>query len=65
MDRMPYGEARFYQGELIQCHSYHSDYACSCGEVSMPGGDGMDSNTQVPAIRCAWAPVVMSYHARP
>jgi hypothetical protein len=24
----------------------------------------MDSSTQVPAVRCAWAPVSMSYCAR-
>jgi hypothetical protein len=27
-------------------------------------GDGMDSNTQVPAVRGSWVPVALSYHAR-
>jgi hypothetical protein len=54
MDRIPYGEVRFYQGKVIQCQSYHGDYACSYGGVAMSGGDGVDSNTQVPIVMCAW-----------
>jgi hypothetical protein len=53
MDRIPYGEARLYQDELIQCQSYYDDYACPCGGVAMLGGDGMDPSTRVPAVRCA------------
>jgi hypothetical protein len=37
---------------------------CSCAAVKMSGDDGMDSSTQVSAVRCAWAPVAMSYHVR-
>jgi hypothetical protein len=29
----------------------------------MSGGDRMDSSTQVPVIRCVWAPMAMSYRA--
>jgi hypothetical protein len=32
-------------------------------EVAMLGGDGMGPSTRVPIVRCAWAPVVTSYHA--
>jgi hypothetical protein len=63
MDQIPYGETRFYQGELIRCQSYYDDYACSCG-VIVSDGDGMDSNTQVSVVRCTWVPVVMSYRDR-
>jgi hypothetical protein len=51
MDRILYGEARFYQGELIRCQSYHGQYACSCVRVAILGGDGMDSSTQVLPVR--------------
>jgi hypothetical protein len=54
MDRIPYVEARLYQGELIQCQSYHDDYVCSYGGVVTSDGDGMDSTTQVSVVRCAW-----------
>jgi hypothetical protein len=64
MDRILCGEARFYQDMLIQHQSYHEDYACSSVGVAMLGGDGIDSSTQVPAVRCAWAPVPTSCHAR-
>jgi hypothetical protein len=64
MDRTPYGEAHFYQGEPILRQSHHDDYACSCYGVAMSGGDRVDFITQVPAVRCAWAPVVMSCRAR-
>jgi hypothetical protein len=30
----------------------------------MLGGDGIDSSTQVLAVRCAWVPVAMLCHAR-
>jgi hypothetical protein len=40
VDRISYGEARLYQGELIRCQSDHDDYACSRGGVVMLGGDG-------------------------
>jgi hypothetical protein len=63
MDRIPYGEAHFYQGELIRCQSYHGNYACSCSEVAMSGGDETDSSTQVSVVRSVWAPVAMSYCA--
>jgi hypothetical protein len=39
-------------------------YVCFYGGVSVSGGDGMDSSTQVPVIRCAWVPVAMSYRDR-
>jgi hypothetical protein len=48
-DRILRGEARFYQGVLIQRQSYHDDYECSFGRVAMSGGDGMDFSTRVPA----------------
>jgi hypothetical protein len=62
--RILYGEACFYQGMLIQCQTYHANYACSYGGVAMSGGDGMDSSTQVPVVRHAWAPVATSCRAR-
>jgi hypothetical protein len=43
--RLLRGEACFYQGVLIQCQSYHDDYACSFGGVAMSGSDGMDFST--------------------
>jgi hypothetical protein len=58
------GEGRFYQGMLIQRQSYHGDYACSLNRVAMSDDDGIDSSTQVPTARHAWAPVATSYHAR-
>jgi hypothetical protein len=30
----------------------------------MSGDDGMDSSTQVPAIRCTWVPAALSHQAR-
>jgi hypothetical protein len=30
----------------------------------MSGGDGIDSNIQVPTTRHVWAPMATSYHAR-
>jgi hypothetical protein len=30
----------------------------------MSGGDGTDSSTQVPFVRCVWVPMVMSHRAR-
>jgi hypothetical protein len=47
-------------GELIQCHNYHSDYACLHGEVVVPGSVRMDFSTRVPITRCVWALVVTS-----
>jgi hypothetical protein len=64
MDRIPYGEARFYRSMLIQCQSYHGDYEYFYGGAAMSGGDGMNSSTQVCVVRCVSVPVVMSYHAR-
>jgi hypothetical protein len=64
MDQIPYGGARFYQGVLIQCQTYHENYVCSCGGVAMSGSDETDSSTQVHAIRCVWVPVAMSCRAR-
>jgi hypothetical protein len=29
------------------------------------GGDGINSSTQLPAVRSAWVTVALSYHARP
>jgi hypothetical protein len=46
MDRIPHREALFYQGELIQCLSYHVDYACSCGGVAMSSGDRTGFNAR-------------------
>jgi hypothetical protein len=62
LDLISYEEARFYQDELIQCQSDHGNYACSHGGVAMSDSDGMDSSTQVPVVRCAWAPMVTSCH---
>jgi hypothetical protein len=64
MDRISYGEARLYQDGLIRCQSYHGDYACSCERDVMLDGDGMDSSTQVHYVRCMWASVAMSNHAK-
>jgi hypothetical protein len=64
MDRISYGEAHLYQSELIQCQSYRVNYACSYGGVAMSGVDGIYFSTQVPAIRCVWVPVAMSYCAK-
>jgi hypothetical protein len=52
------------RGELIRCWSDHDDYACSHGEVAMSGSDGTGPSTQMSDVRRAWAPMVMSYHAR-
>jgi hypothetical protein len=30
----------------------------------MSDSDVMDSSTQVPAVRCVWVPMTLSYHAR-
>jgi hypothetical protein len=65
MDQILGGKARLYQGKLIQCQSYHGDYACSSGGLAMSDGDGMDSSTQVFDVRCAWVLMAMSCHARP
>jgi hypothetical protein len=64
MDRIPYGEAHFYQDELIQCQSYYDDYTYYCGEVTMSDEDGMDLSTRVPVVRCVWAHVAMPHHIR-
>jgi hypothetical protein len=48
----------------MRCQSYHDDYTCSYGGVAMSSGDEMDSSTQVPAVRCVWVPMAMSYRAR-
>jgi hypothetical protein len=34
--------------------------AHSCGGVATSGGDGMDSSTQVPVVKCTWLHVAMS-----
>jgi hypothetical protein len=52
------------QGKLIQRQSHHGDYACSIGGVAMSGDDGMDSSSQIPAVRCTWVPMAMSCHDR-
>jgi hypothetical protein len=59
-----HGEARFYQDMLIQCQSYHVDYACPFGEVAVSGGHGTDCSTRVPAARCAWVTVATSCRTR-
>jgi hypothetical protein len=58
IDRILCGVAWFYQGVLIQRQGYHGDYACSFGIIAMSGGDGMDSSTQLPAVRRVWVLVV-------
>jgi hypothetical protein len=57
MDHISYGKAHLYHGVLVQCQSYHGNYACPRGRVVMSDGNGMTSNAQVPAVRCVWAPV--------
>jgi hypothetical protein len=64
MDQISYGEAHLYQGKFIWCQSYNGDYVHSCGGVAMSDDDGMDSSTQLLAVRCVWAPVAMSCRAR-
>jgi hypothetical protein len=64
MDRILHGEARFYQGVLVRCKSYHDDYACSFDGNVMSDDDGIDSSTQVLVVRCVWMLVALSYHAR-
>jgi hypothetical protein len=53
----------FTEGMIIQHQSYHGDYKCTLGRVTMSGGDGMNSCTRVPTVRCAWGlwphPVVL------
>jgi hypothetical protein len=58
------GNPALIRGELIRCHSDHEDYVCSHGEVTMSGGDGTGPSTRVHVVRRAWAPAVMSCHAR-
>jgi hypothetical protein len=48
MDRIPYAEAHLHQGMLIQCQSYHGDYACSFGGVAMS-----DVDSWVPLLNAA------------
>jgi hypothetical protein len=50
------GEAHLYQGMLIRRQSYHGDYMCTLGRVSILDTDGMDSCTWVPTARRAWGP---------
>jgi hypothetical protein len=64
MDRISYGKARLYQGVLVQCQSYHGNYVFCYDRVAMLDDDGMTLSTQVPAVRCAWVPTVVSCHAR-
>jgi hypothetical protein len=64
VDMIPFGEACLCQGELIRCQSDHDDYMCYCRRVAMSDGDGTDSSAQMPIVRCVWASVVMSCHAR-
>jgi hypothetical protein len=64
MDRTSYGEAQLYQGVLIPCQSYHGNYVCPCGRAAMLHSDGMASSNQAPDVKCVWAPVAMSHHAR-
>jgi hypothetical protein len=59
-----YGEAHLYQSVLIQCQSYHVNYACSCARVDISSDDVMVSTTQVPIVRCAWVFVAVSCRAR-
>jgi hypothetical protein len=64
MDWILHGEACFYRGFLILRNSYCGIYVCPRGGATVSVGDGMDSNTRVPAVRGSWVPVVLSYHAR-
>jgi hypothetical protein len=64
MDRFLHGEAYFYLGMIVQCQSYHGNYAYPRGGATMLVGDGMDSRTRVSATMGAWVPVVLSYNAR-
>jgi hypothetical protein len=46
----------------ILCQSRHDPYVCSSRNgTTLPGGDRMDSSSQVPAVRPAWEPVFTSY----
>jgi hypothetical protein len=60
MDPNSYRRVRLYHSVLTPRQSYHSDYAYLGGRVAMSDDDGMAFNTQVPAVRCAWVPVVVS-----
>jgi hypothetical protein len=50
-----------YQGMLTSCRNYYSAYACIPSRVTITDSDGMGPRTQVYAIRCAWAPMVVAY----
>jgi hypothetical protein len=54
----------FYHDMLILCQSHHSVYVCIPDRATVSSDDGTDSTTWVHAVRCAWAPVAMSRHAR-
>jgi hypothetical protein len=43
LDRIIHGEAHLYHAIFVQRQSYHGDYACILGRVTISGGDGMDS----------------------
>jgi hypothetical protein len=60
MDHFSYGKVRLYQGVLILCQSYHGDYACACGGVTISNSDRTVSSTQVSAVRCKWVLVATS-----
>jgi hypothetical protein len=64
MDQMLHVETRFCQGFLIQRQSYHGNYACPHGGVTMSGSDGMDISTQVLVVRSVWVSAALSYHAK-
>jgi hypothetical protein len=43
---------------------HYGVYACMPGRAIISDSDGMGLSTRVYAVRCAWAPVAVSYHVR-
>jgi hypothetical protein len=54
----------FYHDMFIRCQSHRSVYVCIPGRATVSDDDGTDFSTWVLALRCTWAPVATSHHAR-
>jgi hypothetical protein len=51
----------FYHDMFTLCHSHYGIYACIPSRATIPNSDGMDPNTRVYVVMCAWAPVTTSF----